>query len=325
MILIQAVNSYKFFINCGFDDFSDAIDSSVIKLKSTAGQIEKVTKKTGIAKIVAGGGGIIAAGTGLGVLLAPITGGASLAIALTATSMTAGLAAGATNLGSTIVKNKGVKKAVDECQLETGEAINQSLILKELINDTATTFQQINDLLEEFNSVYKGDLRKLLEDKRMDIALQSGGTAWKLVAGIGSLAEFNLAMFLLNGVKAGVLEPLTNVGTSAMNAVGISFTSAGSGVASGLNIGAIAGPLVGGVIAVFTVFCSVKDILAGAKDCKGAELGDDLRSLAEHLPMIRDNLRENIMKFRGMNKFAEQDSSYLEDQNLMNSFDGLLI
>ena len=139
MILIQAVNDYKYFIKIDFSEFSDKIDEAVQELTNTASEVEKVTKKTGIAKITAGGAGIVAAGAGVGVILAPFTGGASLAFAMTATSMTAGLAAGATNLGSTIVKNKKTQEAVTSCQSKTEETIEKSLILKELINDTATT------------------------------------------------------------------------------------------------------------------------------------------------------------------------------------------
>ena len=70
------------------------------------------TKKNGIARISGGAGGIASGITALGGLLAaPATGGASLA--LTATSLGLGVASGATTFAASVANHKDMKDGAE--------------------------------------------------------------------------------------------------------------------------------------------------------------------------------------------------------------------
>merc|ERR1712066_65305 len=161
---MRALNSNSYFIDgTSLDEYSLYVDNASECLLDSAERIDKITTKTGVAKLASGGTGLVAAGIGVtGLVLSPATGGLSLG--LTIWSMTAGITAGATSLTASIVKNKHVNETIKETRVITSKAIRYSLILKQLINDNQETFVTIKRLIQGQDKV---ELTKKLEKKRM--------------------------------------------------------------------------------------------------------------------------------------------------------------
>merc|ERR1711976_142380 len=79
-ILMRALNSNSYFIDgANMDEYSLYVDNASECLLDSAERIDKITTKTGVAKLASGGTGLVAAGIGVtGLVLAPPTGGLSL-------------------------------------------------------------------------------------------------------------------------------------------------------------------------------------------------------------------------------------------------------
>jgi len=322
-ILMRALHSNSYFLEgASLDEYSLYVANAAECLLQSADRIDKITTKTGVAKLASGGTGLIAAGIGVtGLVLAPPTGGLSLG--LTIGSMTAGLTAGATSLTATIVKNKHVNETIKETRAITKKAIRYSLILKQLVEDNQSTFETIRMLIHgvekakltenlqkrRMNTIKMRKCQKLADKKHLqkDIASDQttiagtqnmaitndcmiGGTglSWEIFNGLSTVTEFNVAVSMVNTINKGVFSPISTALPNSATAATLPATASqfGDSVTKVFSAGAIGSQIVGSLAAVVTVYTSVNDILDGRKDVGKSELAQGLTDLAIKLPKI---------------------------------------
>lgn len=103
---------FKETFGCSLDDYIELRRMLCGVVYETYDKLKASTKKNGIARISGGAGGIASGITALGGLLAaPATGGASLA--LTATSLGLGVASGATTFAASMANHKDMKDGAE--------------------------------------------------------------------------------------------------------------------------------------------------------------------------------------------------------------------
>ena len=340
-ILMRALHSNSYFLEgASLDEYSLYVANAAECLFQSAERIQKITTKTGVAKLASGGTGLVAAGIGVtGLVLAPPTGGLSLG--LTIGSMTAGLTAGATSLTATIVKNTHVNETIKETRAITKKAIRYSLILKQLVDDNQSTFEDIRMFIQgvekieisvnqqktRMNTIKMRKCRKLAEKKTLSKEIASdqttiagtqnmaitndcmiGGTGlgWEIFNGLSTVTEFNVAVSMVNTINKGVFSPISTALPGSATAATLPATASqfGDSVTKVFSAGAIGSQIVGSLAAVVTVYTSVNDILDGRKDVGESELAQGLTDLAVKLPKINVALVCAVKEF---NKHIEEN------------------
>jgi hypothetical protein len=111
-------------------------------------KISNTTKGTGIAKTTAGGVAIAAGGSTIaGILLAPVTAGASLA--LTVTGIAGGVAAAGTSITSTWIKNSSIENGQKAIQNALERVDQQEIIVNELFTSLQNNMAEMRNLMQD--------------------------------------------------------------------------------------------------------------------------------------------------------------------------------
>lgn len=212
-LMLRMLSDFEFFIDSkSLEEFSLYIDMAAEYLENSADKIDQLTTKTGLAKFGAGAAGFTAAGIGItGLILAPETGGLSLG--LTIGAMSTGVIGGATSLTATIVKDKALHNYIQNTRIQTAKAIRYTVILKELVNDTAKSFEVVTSMLKDINAQeLASNLAKIKNNKEMLNYIRDGSfIGLDLFQGIVDLAGLNVAVGLFKALNVGIFQPFAKI------------------------------------------------------------------------------------------------------------------
>ena len=298
-LMLKALAENQFFIdNQSLEEYSLHIDVAQEHLSHSAHGIEKITNKTGVAKFASGTAGLTTAGIGIaGLVLAPETGGLSLA--LTVGAMTTGIVGGTTSLTASIVKDKALATTITQTRAITAKAIRYTLNLKELVNDTAKSFEVVNSLLKDLDAKeLASKLTSMKSNKEVLSYLQSGASiGWDIFSGITSIGDLNVAVGLLKALNVGVFQPIAKIAGVSATKLPTAMAKATEALNAAFRAGAVGTKILGSIATTVTIFTSINDILDGRKDVMEQDLSKEFIELGEHLHETRNQLLNAIEKF----------------------------
>ena len=265
--------------------YLDQRRSCADEMRDVADSIESVVRDTGIARTA---GGAVGAASGAavlgGILLAPFTAGASLA--LTVGGIVGGVASAATTLTAAIIKDKKVN--------ENATRVKESLdSLKEKDEVVSKVMEELKEKVEKLRSLYgKESVKSFLKDgKKIAMWIEKFGyniaykgyTVYSSVKAIKfakAVAEFVQAdIYAMRGIATGISAP-------GFSIFGKTLILAGSTTAKVLS----------GVFSVVGIGVGIWDIVEGAKDINGSEHADAYRKAAKELDEQTDGYGELLSK-----------------------------
>lgn len=262
------------------------------RVETIANELEKLNKRTGITKAVSGGGSIASGGLALsGILLAPVTAGASLG--LTAAGMGLGVASGVTGITSDIINDKKIKKANQEI-VDMKETFKmREEILKELLDDFKV-------LADKMATIPRSKLDKLKTKYEGVIKTTYGGYTGYTGARILQTIQ------VLSGSGAtsvGAAANLASPGIDGSMIFGRALITAGSTTAKVLSTS----------LAFVGIGVGTWDLVASLKRMDKNEQATKFREfLAEYRKQTED-----IASFIGILKKARRDRDKAEEENLI--------
>jgi len=215
-------------------------------LRKSAKQLKKVSKDTGITRIVGGGTGIFSGLCVLGgIAAAPFSGGASLALA--ASGLGFGVASAGTTIASSIINEAWVKSESKKITKLLDTLAGQDAVVVKTISGFDENFQRIEKLSKNSDVM---EWMKLLADPKYDLkwavtfgkSLDTGAGALKLAKDTRTLAwvidimgnpqHVSLAEKMAKGIGA----PQSAIFGKAAYAAGTTTAQLVQGVFAGLGI-----------------------------------------------------------------------------------------
>ena len=319
-IMLRILSDVAYFIDHKtLEEYSLYVQFASDHLIETSERIDKMTTKTGIAKIGAGAAGLSAASIGIfGLLLTPATAGMSLA--LTVGSMSAGLIGGGTSLTSTIVSDKALAEYVRETRNSINKAMRYTICLKEIVTDTGKSFEIVSSMLKDMlkkesvdgksNPIGQFISQHGLVDgvdgndsnKKLAAYLRDGAfIGWDIFTGISDIAHLDLAMGLLKALNVGIFQPAVKVaGTNAVKLTSITtdtLTTGADAMSLIVKTTTYSTKIISSVAAAITIFTSINDIMDGKKFVGKHELCTEFQELSEHLLLNKEQVIKTVEEF----------------------------
>ena len=286
--VVILTNPKKFEETYGFslDEYFKHREQFAKYCKAIADDIEKVTKKTGIAKTVSDSVGILSGVTTiLGVLLAPISGGASLA--LSATGLATGLASGGSGAITEVVKEELIRKDLERIKACLAKFENQEKVIFLLFHEVQNDFRCLENQLSvpsKLDTAEEGAKGAIITA----INVNSIRTSVKAIREFTKFAQF-LRNPSVTAAKAAA------VGSKLVDEI------AGPGVNFGvgdlkvmLTAGTTTAKLLSGTFAAAGIVLSILDIKSAVKDMHGSKVADAYRSFAKQYDEKTANLESAV-------------------------------
>ena len=257
-------------------------------LRETARQLKKVSKDTGIARIVGGSTGIISGLCVIGGIAAiPFSAGASLGLA--AAGLGTGIASAGTTLASSIINESWVKSEKKKINKLLKTLAKQDEIVAKTMSDMSENFRTVEKLSENSDVM---EWLELLADPAHDLkwAVTIGKS---LDTGVGAikLATSGKAVEILSGFKIMLSDP--------------QFLKAAQKVAKGMGspqnavfgkaayaAGSTTAQVVQGVFAGLGIAIGIWDIVDGAAAIKGSDHAKAYRQIAADIDIQIEQIED---------------------------------
>ena len=280
-----ADNYLDVIIGYTIDNYEDEVHTAFKIIDECSTKLDKVAKDTGIAGTVGGGASIAGGGMAIaGLLLAPFTGGASLA--LTVGGVATGGAGGITGLVGSLVNQGWEKSESKKVNKATGALFRATFSLQAFLNEYINNLKKAAEFLEtpEGEAVARNayTLAEVTKDAglvawnayKIGNIVHGGEQNAKQAKQIKALVDFIQAdYYALNGAKIGL----------AVNAAapGIRIPLLGRTVVAA---GTTSAKVLSSSMAVFGIAFGIWDVVGGAKKIKnGSELAKEFRKSSKEL------------------------------------------
>jgi len=223
------------------------------KINKLANHIEKVAYDTGIARTTGGGLGIASGAMAIGgILAAPFTAGASLA--LTIGGVATGVASGATTLTASVIKEQHLK--ADAEAIKT--LINDLKWMDDIVN---AEFAKLKSSIEKVRNSYESsEVQSILKD------VSKG--AWQAYKGTMAYKSYQSAKFAKN------VADFIQADFYAMKGVAVGMASPGTPIIFGkvlVTAGSTTAKVLSGACAVFGIGFGIWEVVGGVEDINGSE------------------------------------------------------
>ena len=257
------------------------------EIREVADNIERVVRDTGIARTT---GGAVAVASGAatlgGIILAPFTAGASLA--LTVGGIAGGVASAATTLTAAIIKDKQVNSKAEE--------------VKRLLDSLQEKDEVVCEIVKELQEKVK-KMRSLYGKKSVKEFIEDGVKITKWIKGIGynivykgytvysSVKAFRFATAVAEFIQADIY---------AMRGVAVGMSAPGLSIFGKTLImaGSTTAKVVSGVFSVLGIGLGIWDIVGGAQDINGSEHAEAYRKAADEIDQQTESYVELLEKIK---------------------------
>ena len=259
-------------------------------LRETARQLKKVSKDTGIARIVGGSTGIF---SGLcvigGIAAVPFSAGASLGLA--AAGLGTGIASAGTTLASSIINESWVKSEKKKINKLLKTLAKQDEVVAKTMSDMSENFQTVEKLSENSDVM---EWIELLADPAYDLkwaatigkSLDTGVGAIKLATSGKAVETLSGVMMLMNHSDPQFLKAAQKVakgmGSPDSAIFGKAAYAAGSTTAQ----------VVQGVFAGLGIAIGIWDIVDGAAAIKGSDHAKAYRQIAADIDIQIEQIED---------------------------------
>ena len=268
-------------------EYIDLRRSCTNEIREVADSIERVVRDTGIARTT-GGSVAVASGAATlgGLLLAPFTAGASLA--LTVGGIAGGIASAATTLTAAIIKDSKVNEKAKEVKRLLDSLKDKDEVVCKIV-------KELQEKVKKMRSLYgKKSVKSFLEDgKKIAMWIEKigynivykGYTVYSSVKAIRfatAVAEFIQAdIYAMRGIATGMAAP-------GLSIFGKTLILAGSTSAKVLS----------SVFSVVGIGFGIWDIVGGAQDINGSEHAEAYRKAADELDQQTEEYAELLKKIK---------------------------
>lgn len=281
----MADNYLHVIIGCNLNEYEGIVDNARESLSSCTPQLDKIAKGTGIAKAVGGGTTVAGGAMALaGLILSPVTAGASLALTLAGVVTT--IAGSATTFTGDVIKHFKDKDKGKEVQEATESAFQTTLRLQGFLNEYIKKLKEAAEFLKTpEGKAIASDAYNICEVVRDD------GTIARNVLTIGNVVV-NGVKHVRNAKRIKSLVDFIQADYYALNGarVGLSTNAAAPGFTIpvlGKTIvaaGTTGAKVLSGSFAVAGMALGIWDIYAGAKQItNGSKLAKEFRQTSETL------------------------------------------
>ena len=252
-------------------------------IREVADNLERVVKRTGIAKTTAGSVGVVSGAAALGgLILAPFTAGVSLV--LTVGGVVGGIASSATTLSASVLKHTNINKKAKK--------------VKELLDSLKDRDEIVCKVMEDLQKKIE-KLRSLYEKKSVTSFIVDGGkiASWAKTFGynivykgytvVSSVKAIKFSTAIARFIQADVRGMATGIAAPGFKVFGRTLLLAGSTIAKVLS----------GVFSVVGIAAGVWDIVDGALDIKnGSKHAKAYRKAADELDQQTVEYEELLIK-----------------------------
>ena len=251
--------------------------------RDLAEQIEKYVRNTGIAKTIGGSVSMLSGGAAIaGLLMAPVSGGASLT--LTIGGIAGGIAGGGGNFVAELVKDQKIKSQIKKIEEALATFDDQEAVIFELLQGVQRDFNHVRDHLG------KGESSKLeksfREGKKFGRKIKN---LQKSVRAAKRFAEFSKKMRDATCTAQGA-KSASAAASSLVDEV------AAPGFKMVITAGSTTAKLFSGAFAAVGIVMSIVDIASAVKDMQGSRMADAYRSFADEYDDYTENLRSGIAR-----------------------------
>lgn len=249
--------------------------------RKTADHIEKVVHDTGIAKTTGGAIGIGAGAAALGgLILAPFTAGASLA--LTVGGITGGVVSAGTSVTAELVKSGNIKSDEAEVKEALKTFEGQEKIIGELFTSIGEDMKKLRELMADPS----------VQEMMMKIGKEVKSIGWDVVYQGINVVRTVEAVNLAQGVSK-----IIQADFNAMTGIAEGMAAPGIGDIFGralITAGSTTAKVLSGFIGAVGIGMGIWDVVEGAKDINGSEVAEAYRKFADDYEQQTGDLKGGI-------------------------------
>ena len=296
----DVVESYNHvIIGCSIDEYKNEVKQAIEVTNMYADKLEKVNKGTGVTHATGGAASIISGGMAIGgLLLAPFTAGASLALTIGGTAVR--IEGGAVTLTSSVVNSGYSQSRSNKVKNATGLAFNVTFRLEGFINHCQMKLNEAN----EFLKTAKGEAMAMEVYSDLEKIKHGGTAAWKayklgdvIAQSVKTVKKLKQMKSVVNFVRADYYTAKLGMAATAA-APGFTIPKVGSLFADKTLVaaGSTGAKALSGSLAGIGIVFGLWDMAEAYKTLKdGSALAKELRKVATELEKESQKLIQALL------------------------------